>query len=166
MSNDTKVIVWSTVGTGVGIVSVLLWQIGTVNTRIDDFQKSVGSEIRTVNTRIDDFRDTVGKNIAAVNTRIDDFRNTVSEGIGTMNTTIERVEKHLSERIDDVRDRVAVNRPADQGAPNDEVLAAPTVPSGGGGGGGGGSGGSIHGDCFPPIPGPSLPDTNIDPPCP
>ena len=69
-------------------------------------------------------------------------RDAATKDFGAVNITIERVEKHLSERIDDVRDNlasVAVNRPDDQGVP-DDVLAAPSAPSGGGSGG-------LNGDC-------------------
>ena len=72
---------------------------------------------------------------------------TVSMGLGAMNTTIERVEKHLAERIDDVRvsiNRAAVNRPETQVQSGGDVLAdapstpdPPEPPRGGGGGGGG-----------------------------
>ena len=69
MSSETK----ATIATGAAIVGVLLWQISTVNTRIDDMRD-------TVNTRIDDFRDTVGRDIGAVDRRIDDFRDNGEHG--------------------------------------------------------------------------------------
>ena len=83
-TGDTRAIVRSIIGTGIGLATLLLMLIGlmvqqnaSVNARIDD-----------VNTRIDD-----------VNTRIDDVNTSV-------NARIDDLRGEMSRRIDDVQEDI------------------------------------------------------------
>ena len=74
-TRDTKAIIRSIVGTGVGLATLLLMLAGlmiqhnvNVNARIDDVNANVNARIDDVNVRIDD-----------VNARIDDLQEDIRE---------------------------------------------------------------------------------------
>ena len=74
-TGDTKAIVKSIVGTGIGLATLLLMLAGlmiqqnvNVNARIDDVNANVNARIDDVNARIDD-----------VNARIDDLQEDIRE---------------------------------------------------------------------------------------
>ena len=83
VAGDTKTIIRSIVGTGIGLATLLLMLAGlmvqqnaAVNTRIDDVNANVNARIddltANVNARIDDVN-------ANVNARIDDLREDIRE---------------------------------------------------------------------------------------
>ena len=74
-TGDTKAIIKSIVGTGVGLATLLLMLAGlmiqqnaNINARIDDVNTNVNARIDDVNARIDD-----------VNARIDDLQEDIRE---------------------------------------------------------------------------------------
>ena len=77
--NDKTTIVVTVVGSAVGLAALLLTVmtllIGSVNTRIDDFQDAVNARIDDTNSRIGD---TNGR-IDDVNSRIDDLNDRMTD---------------------------------------------------------------------------------------
>ena len=74
-SDDTRAIIRSIVGTGIGLATLLLMLAGlliqqnaNINARIDDVNANVNARIDDVNARIDD-----------VNARIDDLQEDIRE---------------------------------------------------------------------------------------
>ena len=93
---DTKAIIRSIVGTGIGLATLLLMLAGlviqqntAVNTRIDDLNASV-------NARIDDVN-------ASVNARIDDVNTSVNARIDDLRSEMNRRFDDLQEDIRELR---------------------------------------------------------------
>ena len=89
-TGETKAIIRSIVGTGIGLATLLLMLAGLMlqqnanfNARIDDVNASVNARIddvnASVNARIDDLRVDVTAQIANVNTRIDGLHESIRE---------------------------------------------------------------------------------------
>ena len=96
-TGETKAIIRSIVGTGIGLTTLLLMLAGlmvqqnaalnariddvnaNVNARIDDVNASVNVRFDSVNARIDDLRADVTAQFASVNARIDDLQANIRE---------------------------------------------------------------------------------------
>ena len=85
-TGETKAIIKSIVGTGVGLATLLLMLAGltlqqnaNVNARIDDVNARIDDVNANLNARIDDLRADVTAQIAGVNTRIDDLQENIRE---------------------------------------------------------------------------------------
>ena len=90
MTGETRAIIRSVVGTGIGLATLLLMLAGlmiqqnaSVNARIDDVNAHVSARIddanASVNARIDDLRTDVTAQIANVNARIDTLQESIRE---------------------------------------------------------------------------------------
>ena len=96
MTTDTKALIRTIVGTGIGLATLLLMAIGlmlqqnaAVNTRIDDLNVSVNARFGDVNARIDDVT-------ANVNARFDDVN-------ANMNARFNDLRSDMNRRFDDVQ---------------------------------------------------------------
>ena len=85
-TNDTKAIIKSIVGTGIGLATLLLMLAGlmiqqnaNVNARIDDVNARIDDVNANVNARIDDLNANVNARIDDVDARIDDLRENIRE---------------------------------------------------------------------------------------
>ncbi len=108
-TGETKAIIRSIVGTGVGLATLLLMLAGltlqqnaNVNARIDD----VNARIDDVNARIDDVN-------ANLNTRIDDLRADVTAQIAGVNTRIDDLQENIRELRALIIDAIKRTDPAD-----------------------------------------------------
>ena len=88
MSNDTKWIIGTVLGTGLAVVTavltaagLLLAQVGGLNDRIDD-----------VNQRIDDLRSEMRTEMRDLRNEMRDFRNEVNERMAGFDTRLRHVE--------------------------------------------------------------------------
>lgn len=95
MTGDTRAIVRSIIGSGIGLATLLLMLIGLIvqqnaamNARIDDVNAGVNARIAGVNARIDD-----------VNARIDDVNTSV-------NARIDDLRSEMNRRLDDVQEDI------------------------------------------------------------
>ena len=85
---ETKAIIRSIVGTGIGLATLVLMLAGlmiqqnaALNARIDDLNANLNARIDDVNTRIDD-------NNASVNARINDLNASVNARIDNLQASI------------------------------------------------------------------------------
>ncbi len=97
MSTDTKAIIGTIVGTGLGVAGLLSLQISTqiagVNARIDDLRADLSAQIAAVNVRVDDLRDEM-RDIRIRLERFDARLDAVEVALGRLDqrlSTIERV---------------------------------------------------------------------------
>ena len=98
-TDETKAIIRSVVGTGIGLATLLLMLAGlmiqqnaNLNARIDDINANVNARIDDVNTRIDDVK-------ADLNARIDNVN-------ANLNARIDDLNANLNARIDDLREDI------------------------------------------------------------
>ena len=107
---DTKALIRTIVGTGVGLATLLLMSIGlmlqqnaAVNTRIDDLNVSVNARFGDVNARIDDVAGNVNARFddmnANVNARFDDLREDIRELRTEVRADIREIRAMLSELL-------------------------------------------------------------------
>ena len=85
-ASDTKAIIRSIVGTGIGLATLLLMLAGlmiqqnaNVNSRIDDVNSRIDDVNANVNSRIDDVNSRIDDVNANVNSRIDDLQEDIRE---------------------------------------------------------------------------------------
>jgi septal ring factor EnvC (AmiA/AmiB activator) len=85
-TGDTKAIIRSILGTGIGLATLLLMLAGltiqqnvNVNARIDDVNARINDVNANVNARIDDVNTNVNARIDDVNARIDDLQEDIRE---------------------------------------------------------------------------------------
>ena len=109
-TGETKAIIRSIVGTGIGLATLLLMLAGLMlqqnanfNARIDDVNASVNA---SVNARIDDVN-------ASVNARIDDLRVDVTAQIANVNTRIDGLHESIRELRALIIDAIKRTDPAD-----------------------------------------------------
>ena len=96
-TGETKAIIRSIVGTGIGLATLLLMLAGlmiqqnaALNARIDDVNTNVNARIDDVNARIDDVD-------ASVNARIDDLRADVTAQFANVNARIGDLQESIRE---------------------------------------------------------------------
>ena len=99
MSADTKALIRTIVGTGIGVATLLLMAIGlmlqqnaAVNTRIDDLNVSVNARFGDVNSRIDDVT-------ANMNARFNDLRSDMNRRFDDVQADIREIRAMLSELL-------------------------------------------------------------------
>ena len=102
-TGDTRAIVRSIIGTGIGLATLLLMLIGlmvqqnaAMNARIDDLNTSVNARIDDVNTgvnaRIDDLN-------TSVNARIDDLRSEMNRRLDDLQEDIRELRTLVIEAL-------------------------------------------------------------------
>ena len=107
---DTKALIRTIVGTGIGLGTLLLMLIGlmlqqnaAVNTRIDDLNVSVNARFGDVNARIDDVTANVNARIddvnANMNARFDDLRSDINRRFDDVQADIREIRAMLSELL-------------------------------------------------------------------
>ena len=117
MTGETRAIIRSVVGTGIGLATLLLMLAGlmiqqnaSVNARIDDVNAHVSARIddanASVNARIDDAN-------ASVNARIDDLRTDVTAQIANVNARIDTLQESIRELRALIIDAIKRTAPAD-----------------------------------------------------
>ena len=96
---DTKALIRTIIGTGIGLGTLLLMLIGlmlqqnaAVNTRIDDLNVSVNARFGDVNARIDDVT-------ANMNARFDDLRSDMNRRFDDVQADIREIRALLSELL-------------------------------------------------------------------
>ena len=116
-TGETKAIIRSIVGTGIGLATLLLMLAGLMlqqnanfNARIDDVNANFNARIDDVNAnfnaRIDDVN-------ASVNARIDDLRVDVTAQIANVNTRIDGLHESIRELRALIIDAIKRTDPAD-----------------------------------------------------
>ena len=85
-TGDTKAIIKSIVGTGIGLATLLLMLAGlmiqqnaNVNSRIDDVNSRIDDANANVNSRLDDVNSRIDDVNANVNSRLDDLQEDIRE---------------------------------------------------------------------------------------
>ena len=98
-ASDTRAIVRSIIGTGIGLASLLLMLIGlmvqqnaAMNARIDDVNTGMNARIDDVNARIDDVN-------TSVNARIDDLRSEMNRRLDDLQEDIRELRTLVIEAL-------------------------------------------------------------------
>ena len=99
MAGDTRAIVRSIIGTGIGLATLLLMLIGlmvqqnaAMNARIDDVNTGMNARIDDVNARIDDVN-------TSVNARIDDLRSEMNRRFDDLQQDIRELRTLVIEAL-------------------------------------------------------------------
>ena len=109
-AGDTRAIVRSIIGTGIGLATLLLMLIGLIvqqnaamNARIDDLNAGMNARIDDVNTsvnaRIDDLNARIDDVNTSVNARIDDLRNEMNRRLDDLQEDIRELRTLVIEAL-------------------------------------------------------------------
>ena len=97
MKSDTKVM-GAVIGTGMLLVSVMVFQGASTNARIDGLRSDVNARFERIDTRIDDLRSDMREDHAVIHMRLDGLQEVLSE---------------IAQRLSHVEGRLGMPRGAD-----------------------------------------------------